>query len=243
MWGEPKITFSTREDLLGAIPHPRPAIKFMPKWMHGLDKDVVGEGGQHTRSVKSCVPVIDAISNGFIIPLWADLEVTLSFDEGRFDLYVTFPQNILGGDGMVGTHLLEQVGAESPLTNTSLHRDPMKLSNPWSIKTPAGYSALIKAPPYQTSNLQILEGVVDTDTFNVEVGLPFVWTGRDVGTWIIPKGTPLAQVVPFKRTRGRMDVSAHDENQLAKQRVTLMTMFQDRYRRAFWHKRREDEDE
>jgi hypothetical protein len=39
---------------------------------------------------------------------------------------------------------------------------------------------------------------VDTDAYTAPVNLPFIATAPD-GVYTLPKGTPLAQIVPFRR--------------------------------------------
>jgi hypothetical protein len=68
----------------------------------------------------------------------------------------------------------------------------------WSIKTPNGYSSLFTHPinridlPFYT-----LGGIVDTDKWGEAGNHPFVFKNGWEG--IIPKGTPYAQIIPFKR--------------------------------------------
>ena len=45
---------------------------------------------------------------------------------------------------------------------------------------------------------QVLSGVVDTDVFAAPVNFPFFATAGD-GVHVLPKGTPLVQVIPFRR--------------------------------------------
>jgi hypothetical protein len=45
---------------------------------------------------------------------------------------------------------------------------------------------------------QVLSGVVDTDAFPTPVNFPFIATAED-GVHVLPKGTPLVQVIPFRR--------------------------------------------
>ena len=45
---------------------------------------------------------------------------------------------------------------------------------------------------------EVLSGVVDTDAFPTPVNFPFVVTAGD-GVHVLPKGTPLVQVIPFRR--------------------------------------------
>ena len=45
---------------------------------------------------------------------------------------------------------------------------------------------------------QLFSGVVDTDTYQSLIHFPFVATAAD-GVYTLEKGTPLVQVIPFRR--------------------------------------------
>ena len=57
-------------------------------------------------------------------------------------------------------------------------------------------------------------GVVDTDTYTALIHLPFFATGPD-GVHVIERGTPLVQVIPFRRAdaalEGVIRAETHDE--------------------------------
>ena len=79
----------------------------------------------------------------------------------------------------------------------------MKFHNPWTIRTPPGWSCLFTAPLNHTNDVvQILAGVVDTDRYQAPVNFPFVTIAGD-GTHVLEKGTPLVQVIPFQRSRAQ----------------------------------------
>jgi hypothetical protein len=71
-----------------AVP-PEPASNYVPKWWKDMeaftsDKLLSKEGSSkfypHV-TAKKCFPMIDAITAGYIIPLWADLEVSYVGDD------------------------------------------------------------------------------------------------------------------------------------------------------------------
>jgi len=51
-------------------------------------------------------------------------------------------------------------------------------------------------------------GVVDTDSYTAEIHLPFFATDKE-GVYVIEKGTPLAQVIPFRRDASALSMYAH----------------------------------
>jgi hypothetical protein len=90
-------------------------------------------------------------------------------------------------------------GAFQAAGNPYEPRPVLKFHNPWTIRTPPGWSCLF-APPLNRPGgiVEVLSGVVDTDVYVAPVNLPFVALAGD-GVHTIAKGTPLAQVIPFRR--------------------------------------------
>jgi hypothetical protein len=95
---------------------------------------------------------------------------------------------------MVSNHASFQVAG-----NPFEPRPPMKFHNHWTVRTAKGWSCLFLPPINRPSDVvQIFSGVVDTDTYTSPVNFPFVATAVD-GVYTLPKGTPLVQVLPFRR--------------------------------------------
>ena len=79
----------------------------------------------------------------------------------------------------------------------------------------------------------IFSGVVDTDTYQVPVAFPFVLKEPNF-EGMIPAGTPIAQVIPFKRESWKMEISGKELVDLAQQQSTrIMTKFFDAYKNLF----------
>lgn len=244
----PEIKFRCRADAIDAMPHPVPAHRAMPIWFRELRKRIPETDLKSSGTVKTCVPVLDAVSQGYIIPLWADLHVKVTevFDEENPDkilgksIWCKFPDGVnVGSDSDISKHVWEQVGDLCDLKKFDLGRVLLKLPNPWVIETEKGWSVQIKNPSNNWSNdIMIIEGVVDTDEYHQQINLPYVWIGDEVGEWIIPKGTPIAQVIPFKRQKLNFSCETFDTERMQAQRIKISTIFHNRYRNLFWHKRK-----
>lgn len=277
---KPVVEFSSSKVYIDVFPHPVAAHKKMPEWYRTLKPTIKGLPLNEAGTIKRCIPVLDAVSQGYVIPLWADLHVrvlpkTRLFGEdgtllgelailgdpsemvGKVvddvpgqptiakaerdgnlfvDMSMPFP-NIFESDTM-GAHSWDQVGDLCDLKKFKLGKSLLKFISPWSIKTPPGWSVSFKNPSSNFSNdIHILEGVVDTDEYIAPVNFPFVWTGSEEGEWIIPKGTPLVQVIPFKRTETDLVIKVKNEKAEKNLDQTLMTAHFDRYKTMFWHKR------
>jgi len=108
-----------------------------------------------------------------------------------------------------------------------------KWHNPWGIKTPPGYSCLFVQPLHRESVFTIMPGIVDTDTYNNPVNFPFVLNDTKF-QGIIPAGTPIAQVIPFKRDSWRMSLGGEEDVKQSKRQLgSIRTVFFEGYKLKF----------
>jgi len=176
---------------------PKPAKGYIPQWYKDMDKFATGKPslkGGNNGTMKLCLPTLDAFTTGYVVELWQDIEVARVIDEN-------------------GQESVEIYWISEPAVVKNRHKAAAKtLPTPaghwdlhfiWeidvSIETPLGYSVIITHPfnrydlPFTT-----MSGVIDTDTMPMGAGsLPFFLKKDFEG--FIPKGTPLFQVIPFKR--------------------------------------------
>ena len=124
---------------------------------------------------------------------------------------------------------------DHPMASRPYGKVPLKFINPWIVQTPPGYSCLFTSPlNHMETRLKILDGVVDTDEYYNNVNTPFVWTGGD-GEFNIPKGTPLIQIIPFKRETYSVEYAAVDETRRVQTINTLGTIMSDGYKKLYRH--------
>ena len=85
---------------------------------------------------------------------------------------------------------------------------PMKFHNYWTIETPPGWSCLFIPPINRPDQrFEIASGVVDTDQYKTLIHFPFFATVGD-GVYVIEKGTPIAQVIPFRRDSSALSMQS-----------------------------------
>jgi hypothetical protein len=184
------IEFLCRPEDKGVIAEPVPAKGALPAWFRQLPGIETSQlsATNNGLTVKRCLPFVDAMSAGWIIPLAA--AVRLEVGDGG--------QTVTAGwefdREMVSNHAPFQF-AGSPYAP----RPPMKFHNYWTIRTPKGWSCLF-LPPINRPNgvIEVLSGIVDTDIYTSPVNFPFVATAPD-GVYTLKRGTPLVQVIPFRR--------------------------------------------
>jgi hypothetical protein len=227
-----KITFTNTSTF--NLDHPTPASKFIPEWYKNTksymndEKKPIGDGTT-AATIKRCMPVLDAISSGYIIKLPVDIYVSLK-DMGGGKKEQIFEWSALN---FIGFHPIEQA-PEHPLANSYPYP---KFINPWSIQTPKGYSTLFIQPLHRESVFTILTGIVDTDTYIFPTNFPFVMNDPNFEGYI-KEGTPIAQVIPIKRDKWITEIGDRkdliDIDQCFKK---LSTRFFDKYKNMFWNKK------
>lgn len=186
----PTIRFLCEPGDEGVIAPPVPAKAYTPDWFRRLP--AVDEARVSTTdtglTIKRCLPFLDAMTTGWIIPLAATVRLDVRSGGSKVEAGWDFDRT------MVSFH-----GAHQVRGNPWGERAACKFHNYWTVVTPPGWSCLFVDPLNRPNGLfQVLAGVVDTDTYRAPVHFPFIPTGPD-GLHVIEKGSPLVQVIPFRR--------------------------------------------
>lgn len=171
-----------------SIHTPKSASHFIPDWYKKIPKgNVTAEGNNKT--IKSCVPVKDLMTSGYIIPHWQDSRIKDDEDKGQVVYNTPFPQY------SIKPHSENQIKG-CPLTRVAV----LKFQSPWILETPPGYSCLFIQPVFNQLNndLTMLSAIVDTDKYYDTVNFPFLYHPKNTETHI-QAGDPMIQVIPFKR--------------------------------------------
>ncbi len=192
---EPLIEFLCTENDKDVIAEPVPAREVMPEWFKRLppvDKSRVSTS-DNALTVKRCMPFLDALMAGWILPLPATVRVEIKDNGSSVDCGWDFDRTL------VSNHHSYQVAG-----HPAQPRPPCKFHNFWNIRTPKGYSCLF-IPPMNRPNgvVEIVAGVVDTDEYTSLINFPFFAIAQD-GLYTLEKGMPLVQVIPFKRSDAAM---------------------------------------
>lgn len=182
------FTCSPEDD--GVIAPPVPAKAYIPDWFRKLPAiDPEVESRTNTGlTVKRCMPFLDAMTTGWIIPLAATVRLEISEGGTKVDAAWDFDRTLVSNHGM------HQVKG-----NPMGPRPPCKFHNYWTITTPPGWSCLFVNPLNRPNGLfEVVAGIVDTDTYRSPIHFPFFATGDD-GLHVVEKGSPMVQVIPFRR--------------------------------------------
>jgi hypothetical protein len=202
------IKFKAEDDYYWNVAlRPTPASLFLPQWYKDapvhVDNQKFNLDPAPNITFKRCFPFLDALTAGYISPLWADCQIVYNENEGTnikwvvkrsvFDVWN--PKQIStfeipdGFDGQV-----------------------FKYMHGWIPKTPAGYSTLITHPfAYQNLPFRAVTGIVDTDTLDTGAYVPIIFKKGWEG--VLEKGTPMFQLIPFKRDDWVSEYKNMDENE------------------------------
>lgn len=189
------IEFLCEPQDLDIIAHPTPASKHLPDWFKTIpgylpskDRDNFGARGM---TAKKCLPMIDGMNLGFVIPLAGDVNIRTHKDNSLIESSI----NPHFGK-LVEFHSVDQLGGS---TSPTFPGPAIKFINRIVIKTAPGYSSLfVPCLNHFENRFTVLSALVDTDKYPKQVNFPAVWNIANFDD-IIPKGTPLITVIPIKR--------------------------------------------
>ena len=191
----PKSIYFSIIDDAESLYNPVPAGKLIPEWYKNaksyLNNEKKPSIDQAFVTIKKCVPVFDSMTAGYLILLGRDIYCEQT-ETGPFFHWRT------EGDEESGKVLTQHVEfqVQDHPDNTLGHQ--LKIENQWMIKTDPGYSCLIIPPMHRDNQIVVLSGIVDTDKYYEKINLPFNLK-NDKFEGMIEAGTPIAQIIPFKR--------------------------------------------
>ena len=226
-----RIEFALTSGTNADYPPPYPAYRGIPDWYKAMPSENEASAalapGEPMRTLKNCVPFLDAMTCGYIIPLAIDLKVIVDADGGLRGK--ASPANL------VQIHRANQVPG-APFENHHV----LKILNPWLVQTPPGFSTLF-LPLLNRFQFPLspLAGFVETDLFYREVNFPTILTIPPGTTLTLPRGTPLIQAIPVRRDEFQSAVvplNAEKYNEMVDKTRDLPENY-NFYKDKFWQKK------
>lgn len=181
------------DDQLWDISIPKPTKSYLPQWfkdterLYDLGSDNPSNQG---KTFKVCMPFTDSMISGYIFELWADLKVVDT--EGI--------KNVYWKDESYQVLTSRDSGQTGKMTLPAGYSDQhFALRHPLFIQTPPGYSILV-TQPFNRFDLPFhsLTAIIDSDKTPFFPGNFSLFIKEDF-EGLIPVGTPLFQIIPFKR--------------------------------------------
>jgi len=223
------IKFATEEK---AVSYPQPSRKYIPNWYKKAEKFVGGKpiinpyDDKGTTTVKACFPFLDAFTTGYTIELCQDIQVSIIDGQPHIN-WLTEPVT-------VAQRSIDQ------LQGMAIGKEYHKINFSWKeifyIKLPKNYSLLVTHPlnhfdlPFTT-----MSGVVDADEIMTKGNVPFLLKKDFEG--IIPKGTPIMQLIPFKRDNWYSEIDDNLISEGQEKSISARRVISGWYKNNVWNKK------
>lgn len=231
-----KISFYSENEFVHRSFKPySPAKNYIPDWYKKSEiwtgsnnNDMTFIEGLPYKAIKQCMPFLDSLTSGYILELWQDVRVEKEHNgKLKFSWFDTSFSPITGRDSKMAELLPVPIGCNS---------DHYVWLLPFGIKTPPGYSMLMSHPfnrhdlPFTT-----LTAIVDADSYMIPGGNVPVFF-KDGFEGIIPAGTPIVQVLPFKRDNWKSETIL-DEVGYKSTRFNITKYATGAYKKLMWSKK------
>jgi hypothetical protein len=229
------------------VPMPKPAKSYIPDWykesppFFNYDSNLYsnklsfGEAGIPSSTFKKCMPFFDTLSFGYIQETWCDIFIERKNGKLFYHYSLAVEKN---NDPIISTRDIVSIG-QIPVpagfdSSTFFH-----WSRVWNPILPKGYSSLITHPLNRDDlPFRCLSGIIDSDKYFLGGKVGFFI--KEDFTGLIPKGTPMYQIIPFKRDSWetkKVNLKNNILNKIEQQTYNLKSVFLDGYKKQHWNKK------
>lgn len=211
--------------------YPQPSSKVVPKWYKEMVTYFNGNklqinSGNTNSTVKNCSPFLDAMTAGYTAVLNVDVIVRWENEAPMFNWRTT--------KSVISFHSYEQT--QNMPHPKGYFRQVCKFDNDIIINTPKGWSTFFTHPSNRFDlPFKIINGFVETDNYDLPVHFPFFIEDKWEG--IIEKGTPIAQLIPIKRTDWESEIKEYSEENYIKSSNRFFSVINRTYKTNYWVKK------
>ena len=210
-----------------------PAKRAIPIWFKNAESSFLPPQGTTEESgLKKCMPFLDALVSGYYLTMPANITIK-RMDDGSVEFSSDDPlfSDFLG-------ERLGDIGSTMPRPEGFM-QNHFIFKNIWSWKTPRGWSILVTHPlnswdlPFVTSS-----AIMDSDEFVGPGNIPFFLNASFEG--VIPKGTPIAHLIPIKRSAWKSIENDQSLKDVADTKVHIVRGETTPYKKIMWHRKKFD---
>lgn len=211
------------------VPTPKPAKDYLPSWYKNIplytdNKLSIDKEGQPNLTLKACVPFLDSFLSGYIQETWCDIYINTKTGEYR---YASGPP-IMSHRQSDKQHFPKIAG---------FNTQEFVWHQVWIPQLPDGYSMLYVHPLNRFDmSFMSLSAVIDHDKLIMEKIATHPFYIKEDFEGIIPKGTPMYQMIPVKRDSWKAEFGEFDEKLLVKS-TKIRQFFIGGYKKLFWTKK------
>ena len=221
-----------------SVPAPKPAEHYLPDWLKKAtpfftkkpEFDI--ETGQPNPTLKICMPFTDTFSFGYIQETWTDIWIDKDSNPENPLFYYPAGPKIMSERPQHASSMMPHSDEYYPQHYT--------WHPAWMPELPPGYSCIITQPLNRTDlPFHTFTGIVESDTFitaESESNFPFLLNRNFSG--MIKKGTPMYQIIPFKRDDWESTVNAYDEKRQKSVTQKVRQFMWGGYKALHWKKKK-----
>ena len=229
------IKFATSGQQHGSMlehsPTPVPAKNLIPEW-YKETKNIKPDSAENAmkKNVKDCMPFLDTLMSGYIWTLPTDVYIERVPGKEAEPRITRNPEI-----SFIDTRSALQSGKMS--VPDGCYDTHFVWKHPLHIKTPSGYSLLV-THPLNRHDLPFvsLSGIVDSDRTTWRPGnYPFFIKKNFEG--LIPKGTPVLQIIPIKRDNWVSEDDKHLLDSWSKDSYEVSSILRGWYKKSYWQRK------
>lgn len=219
------------------FPEPVPVVSNIPEWWKDQESYLNNNQGVYNGSmlltIKKCQAVFDSMTFGYYLKCPMDISIDATGEKLNFQLTM----DMMGMQKHIIAHHLKEQMTEYPMPDY-FHKEIIRIHPMWLVATEPGYSSLFISPMHgEPLPIKAVPGLIDTDNYPSDGHLSFFVEKGFKG--IIKQGTPIAQVIPFKRDDWESSIN-NDRNsdfKIKEKNLIVRSVFQNGYRKKFWQKK------
>jgi hypothetical protein len=221
---------------------PEPSYKNIPFWYKQqklfsnnendflkANKKAVLEENKFHYTYKTCTPLVDTLTSGYIIKTSADMLI-LNLGKETYE-----PEIQWNVSWNLADKQNDEVLGNYPVPH-GYYPGLFRWTIDYKVITPTGYSLWITHPSHRHDlPFLTINGFVDTDKHPNHLVLPFFIQNNFEG--IIPKGTPIAQIIPIKRDSWHHEHTKYNPDEDNYVSDYVKTSFIRAYKKKYWTKK------
>lgn len=200
------------------------AKEFKAKWQKEQNKD---------NTIASCPGIHDYMQSGYILSLPLDYKIKAN-SAGTGILVTSNP--VIPAPDILQPKPPERLNPNliSGFMNSKVDGVKLeicKITLPWSVVTKKGYSCLFLPCVYHADyleNIHVYAGIVDTDKYH---SISLIFSVKKPGEYELPAGTPVIQIIPFKREEYFATCQKASEEEFDYYKYTMITRVRNFYRK------------
>ncbi len=202
-----------------------PSRTIVPNWYKNEKP-----GKETSSSFKKCVPLLEAITCGYLVKLPMDVYVEQR-DNAPFVLW----SNVEEGKDLIGYRLNDSI--DNIPAPEGFHKNSFYWKFPVSFQIPIGYSALFTQPLNRFDLPFLCFSVVIDGGYTLPPGANVSFYIKENFEGLIPQGTPIAQIIPFKNESWLAENSKGTAEQGKENKIKSSMVFGRWYKNTWWVKK------